>query len=94
MRFFSFLLIFALVLTPLMAQKKPITDDTITDQVKVKLANDAEIGGMNIDVDVKQGVATLSGRVRTDKQRSKAEKVAKKVKGVTSVNNRLEVRPD
>jgi len=94
MRFFSLLLVFALVLTPLVAQNKPVTDDTITDQVKVKLANDAEIGGLNIDVDVKQGVATLSGRVRTDKQRSKAEKVAKKVKGVSSVNNRLEVRPD
>jgi len=53
-----------------------------------------EIGGMAIDVDVHEGVVTLKGKVRTDKMRSKAEKVAKKVKGVTSVNNQLAVSPD
>ncbi len=94
MRFLSLLLVFSLVLTPLLAQKKPVTDDIINDQVRVKLASDSEIGGMAIDVDVHQGVVTLKGKVRTDKMRSKAEKVAKKVKGVTSVNNQLAVSPD
>ena len=94
MRFLSLLLVFSLVLTPLVAQKKPVTDDIINDQVRVKLASDSEIGGMAIDVDVHQGVVTLKGKVRTDKMRSKAEKVAKKVKGVTSVNNRLAVSQD
>ena len=94
MRFLSLLLVFSLVLTPLLAQKKPVTDDIINDQVRVKLASDAEIGGMAIEVDVHQGVVTLKGKVRTDKMRSKAEKVAKKVKGVTSVNNQLAVSPD
>ena len=94
MRFLSLLLLFSLVLTPLVAQKKPVTDDIINDQVRVKLASDSEIGGMAIDVDVHQGVVTLKGKVRTDKMRSKAEKVAKKVKGVTSVNNQLAVSPD
>ncbi len=94
MRFLSLLLVFSLVLTPLLAQKKPVTDDIINDQVRVKLAGDSEIGGMAIDVDVHQGVVTLKGKVRTDKMRSKAEKVAKKVKGVTSVNNQLAVSPD
>jgi len=94
MRFFTLALVFALVLTPLLAQKQPLTDDIITDNVRVKLANDADIGGLKIEVEVKQGAVTLTGRVRTDKQRAKAEKVAKKVKGVSSVNNRLEVRPD
>ena len=94
MRFLSLLLVFSLILTPLVAQKKPVTDDIINDQVRVKLASDAEIGGMAIDVDVHEGVVTLKGKVRTDKMRSKAEKVAKKVKGVTSVNNQLAVSPD
>ena len=94
MRFLSLLLVFSLVLTPLLAQNKPVTDDIINDQVRVKLASDSEIGGMAIDVDVHQGVVTLKGKVRTDKMRSKAEKVAKKVKGVTSVNNQLAVSPD
>jgi hyperosmotically inducible protein len=94
MRLLSLVLVFSLVLTPLLAQKKPLTDDIINDQVRVKLANDAEIGGMAIDVDVHEGVVTLKGKVRTDKMRSKAEKVAKKVKGVTSVTNQLTVSPD
>jgi osmotically-inducible protein OsmY len=94
MRFLSLVLLFSLVLTPLLAQKKAVTDDIINDQVRVKLANDSEIGGMAIEVDVHEGVVTLKGKVRTDKMRSKAEKVAKKVKGVTSVNNQLTVSPD
>jgi hyperosmotically inducible protein len=94
MRFLSLVLLFSLVLTPLLAQKKPLTDDIINDQVRVKLANDSEIGGMAIEVDVHGGVVTLKGKVRTEKMRSKAEKVAKKVKGVTSVTNQLTVSPD
>jgi osmotically-inducible protein OsmY len=94
-RFLSIALGLVLILTPLLAQKqKQITDDTIRDQVMVKLADDPEIGGMPINVDVHQGVATLKGKVRNDKQKSKAEKVAKKVKGVTGVTNQLVISPD
>ena len=93
MRMFSLSVIFALVLTPLWAQKK-VTDDILVDQVRVRLADDADVGGQQIDVDVHQGVVTLKGKVRTDKQKSKAEKVAKKVKGVASVVNQLVISPD
>jgi osmotically-inducible protein OsmY len=94
-RFLCLGLGFALILAPLPAQKQQkMTDDTIRDQVMVKLADDPEIGGMPIDVDVRQGVATLKGKVRSDKQKQKAEKVAKKVKGVTGVTNQLLISPD
>ena len=73
---------------------QPITDDTLTDQVRVKLANDQDVGGLNIQVDVKEGTVTLSGKVRTDHQKSKAEKIAKKVKGINSVVNKLVISPD
>ena len=95
MRFLSLLLVLAMLVAPLCAQKKePVTDDTITDQVMVKLANDADVGGMKFEVTVHDGAVTLKGKVRTDKQKVKAEKLAKKVKGVTSVNNQLVVSPD
>jgi osmotically-inducible protein OsmY len=95
MRFLCLALGFMLILAPLMAQKqKQITDDTIRDQVMVKLASDPDVGGMAIDVDVRQGIATLKGKVRSDKQKSKAEKLAKKVKGVTGVTNQLVISPD
>jgi hyperosmotically inducible protein len=93
-RYFCLALGFLLILGPLLAQKPKITDDTIRDQVMVKLADDPEIGGMPIDVDVHSGVATLKGKVRNDKQKIKAEKVAKKVKGVTGVTNQLVISPD
>jgi len=94
-RFLFLALGLVLALTPLLAQKqKLVTDDTIRDQVMIKLADDPDVGGMPINVDVRDGVATLKGKVRSDKQKSKAEKLAKKVKGVTGVNNQLVISPD
>ncbi len=93
MRFLSFALMFVLILTPLMAEKQ-IGDGVVTDQVRLKLANDSDVGGMPINVEVSQGAVTLTGKVRTDKQRSKAERLTKKVKGVVSVNNKLVVSQD
>jgi osmotically-inducible protein OsmY len=95
MRLLSLTVVLALLVTPLFAQKSgPVTDDTITDQVMVKLANDAELGGIKFDVTVHEGTVTLKGKVRNDKQKTKAEKVTKKVKGVTSVVNQLVISPD
>ena len=63
-------------------------------RVRSALGLSRRVSGMKIDVDVQHGAVTLTGKVRTDKQRSKAEKVAKKVKGVVSVNNKLVVSQD
>jgi osmotically-inducible protein OsmY len=96
MRFLSLAILFALVLTPLLAQKDktPITDDIIVDQVKVKLADDSEVGGQPINVDAHGGTVVLTGKVTNDKLREKAEKIAKKVKGVIGVENKLAVSPN
>lgn len=96
MRFFSLAILFALVLTPLLAQKDkaPISDDIIVDQVKVKLADDSELGGQPIQVDAHGGTVLLTGKVTNDKLKEKAEKVAKKVKGVVGVDNKLMVSPN
>ncbi len=70
---------------------KPASDDFIADTIMQKLAADTEVKGGNIKVDVKAGVVTLEGRVEEEKQKSKAEKLAKKVDGVKSVTNKLQV---
>ena len=93
LRFVCLTLGFLLVIAPLAAQKQ-VSDDIIVDQVRIKLAGDADVGGMPIDVEAHQGMVTLKGKVRSDKQRSKAERIAKKVKGVTGVTNQLVVSPD
>lgn len=98
MRFLSFAMLFVLVLTPLLAEKDkdkaPISDDVIVDQVKVKIADDSEIGGQAIQVDSHNGVVVLTGKVTNDKFKAKAEKLAKRVKGVTGVDNRLAISPN
>ena len=96
MRFFSVTLLFALLLTPLFAEKNkaPISDDMLVDQVRVKLASDSEVGGQPIQVDVHNGMVVLTGKVTSEKLKIKAEKVAKKVKGVTGVDDKLIISPE
>ena len=70
----------------------PITDDTISDSVRVKLAGDQLVGVLNFDVTVKQGVVTIGGSVDQKSLKSRVERIAKKVKGVKSVVNNIEVK--
>jgi osmotically-inducible protein OsmY len=91
MRVFYLFLILALLLTspvPATAQKQ-INDDEIHDAVMRRLANDRDVKGGGIDVEVSSGVVTLRGKVREEKQKARAEHLAKKVKGVTKVVNEL-----
>jgi osmotically-inducible protein OsmY len=70
------------------------TDDRIYDQVRMKLTADPDVkGGIGLDVSVKDGAVTLKGRVDTEKAKNRASKLAKKVKGVTGVDNELTVGP-
>ena len=88
-----FFLLFSLVMATLAADKQPLTDGYISDSVRSKLAADPVVKGGAIDVDVKDGVVTLKGKVAEPKQKSKAESVAKKVKGVKSVINNIQISP-
>ena len=86
--------IFLALLAPLLlAQKVPVTDDTIFDRVRLKLASDPDVRGGAFDVQVKDGVVTIKGRVDKESYKQRAEKLTKKVKGVKSVVNQLLVEP-
>ena len=75
------------------AQKKPSpTDVAIVDQVRIKLAGDDIVKGGAITVDCRFSVVTLGGAVETDKQKARAERLTRKVKGVKQVVNNLTVR--
>ena len=88
----ALVLLLTLVVATLAADK-PTDDNYIYDSVREKLATDAVVKGGAIDVDVKDGVVTLKGKVQEAKQKSKAESLAKKVKGVKSVINQLQITP-
>jgi hyperosmotically inducible protein len=75
-----------------LAAEKPLTDDTIYNQVIIKLADDQVVKGAALRVEIKQGVVTLSGTVELEVQKERAVKVAKKVKGVKEVINHIEIR--
>lgn len=92
MRFVSSVLLFLLLLVPL-SGADPVSDDELYDKVRIELANDRQVGGGNIQVKVANGAVELSGKVKTEKIKTRAEKLAKKVKGVKSVVNRIQVAP-
>jgi osmotically-inducible protein OsmY len=86
-------LLFALTTVALGAGKQSVTDDFIVDSVRQKLAGDTTVKGGAVEVDVKDGVVTLRGHVQEQRQKTKAEGLAKKVKGVKSVVNNIQIVP-
>ncbi|MGA7409381.1 MAG: BON domain-containing protein [Bryobacteraceae bacterium] len=87
-------LLTACLASTLLAQNKPSTsDDRIYDQVRMKLAGDQDVKGGDLEVTVKDGAVKLTGKVETDRGKKRAETLARKVKGVKSVDNELVVGP-
>ena len=87
----SLLLIFALIAPMLVLAQGTPDDDRIYDAVRRRLADDVDVKGAGFEVIVKKGAVTLQGRVHDEKAREKAARIAKKVKGVTSVDNKLKL---
>jgi osmotically-inducible protein OsmY len=79
-----------ILVVPLLAQTGS-SDDRIYDEVRRRLANDAEVKGAGIDVAVVNGVVTLKGRASSEKAKHKATTLAQKVKGVVKVDNQLKL---
>jgi osmotically-inducible protein OsmY len=95
-RFLTMLAFCSMIGTPALAasdKNAPPTDDRIYDQVRMKLTDDPDVKGGALEVVVKEGTVKITGRVTTEKGKSKASKLAKKVKGVKSVDNELTVGP-
>lgn len=69
-------------------------DDKLYDLVRIRLAQDVDVNGGAIDVRVKDASVTLAGKIRSEKAKNKAEKIAGKVKGVKKVVNQLVVDPN
>jgi osmotically-inducible protein OsmY len=91
MRLISLLLIFVLIAPMLVLAQGTPDDDRIYDAVRRKLADDPDVKGAGFEVTVKKGAVTLQGRVHDEKAREKAARIAKKVKGVTGVDNKLKL---
>ncbi len=66
-------------------------DGIITDQVRRRLVSDPDVKGYTVKVETNDGVVTLSGTVETERAKSRAEKLTKKVRGVKGVVNKLRI---
>jgi osmotically-inducible protein OsmY len=67
------------------------TDDRVKDNVKQALGSQEELKGDNIDIEVSNGVARLSGTVDSAADRLRAAAVARTAEGVRAVRDDLRV---
>ena len=66
-------------------------DTTITTKVKSAFAADPDVSAMRVSVKTVDGRVNLTGQVKNQTEKRKAEQVARDVSGVRSVNNELVV---
>ena len=67
-------------------------DVSITTAVSAELVRDPDLSALKINVDTKNGGVTLNGPAPTLAAKEKATTLAKAVKGVMSVDNKLVVK--
>ena len=69
-----------------------IADTAITAKVKTAFLADADVKGLQVEVDTRDGVVTLSGALDKAANVERAATLAKGIEGVKSVDNRLTVK--
>ncbi len=69
-----------------------IDDATITAAIKSKYLLDDTLKGLQISVDTKQGVVTLTGTVQNDAAKELATQIAQGTEGVVRVDNQLTIQ--
>ena len=67
-------------------------DAAITASISAEFAKDADLSAIKINVDTNNGDVTLNGPAPTTAARDKATTLAKSIKGVASVSNKLTVK--
>ena len=70
-----------------------VDDAAITTAVKARLVEDRTVDAEAIQVETAHGNVVLSGVARSSLEKSTAESIAIKVKGVKTVQNNVALRP-
>lgn len=71
-----------------------VDDATLVARVKSGLLRSPEVEGLDVNVDAKDGVVTLSGTAATQTEKASAERIARTSDGVKKVENRIVIKPD
>ncbi len=69
-----------------------IDDTTITTKVKSKLLLSKDTTGTAISVETFKGIVQLSGFVKSEQEKQRAEEIANTVGGVKKVENKISIR--
>jgi osmotically-inducible protein OsmY len=69
-----------------------IDDTTITTKVKSKLMLAKDTTGTAINVETFKGIVQLSGFVKTEQEKQRAEEITRTVGGVKEVENKISIR--
>jgi hypothetical protein len=73
-------------------ESKPmVTDSWVTSKTKISLFADERVKGTQVSVDTTKGVVHLRGKVDSAEAKSAAGDIAKRIDGVKSVRNDLQV---
>lgn len=72
-------------------QSPVLRDADIESNVNKSLTDDAEIGSLGITVTVTNGRVTLNGQVASAALKSRAERLARAIRGVTNIDNKIVV---
>ncbi len=68
-----------------------LEDGAVTAAVKSKLLADQTVSGMQIDVDTRNGVVTLTGTVENAAAKTRAIELARSTEGAVRVEDKLKV---
>ena len=69
-----------------------VDDTAITTSVKARFVDNKEVDASSISVETLNGTVMLSGFAKNATEKSTAETIAMKVKGVKSVKNEIAIR--
>ncbi|RJG14559.1 BON domain-containing protein [Massilia cavernae] len=72
--------------------KENVADAVITTKIKADLVREPDLSAMSIHVETENGVVMLSGFVDSKADADRAVRLAKEVKGVTSVKSSIKVK--
>ena len=95
----SLLLIFAPAYTAHAASstgakaKTYASDTAITTELKARFLAEKDLDSLDIKVETTNGIVTLRGQVIKESQSSAAERIARSVKGVRGVRNKISIMP-
>lgn len=73
--------------------KRALSDSAITSKIKSKYLVEKNFRSFDVSVKTKDGVVILSGFVKDQSTKTRAEQIARATEGVKSVQNSLVVKP-